>query len=245
VYENWTDVSGMLMADPRVVKDPRPIKTVTYRELRELAYMGATVLHDEAIFPVRQAGIPVNIRNTNRPDDPGTLIVRDAAGLPGAGSATPGQVTGIAGRKGFTIIAIEKALMNQELGFGRRLLTVLESNAINFEHMPSGIDTMSVVIADKQLDGKLEKVLEEIHGECKPDSVEVLPKLALIATVGRGMAHHPGTAAKLFDALATAGVNVRMIDQGSSEINIIVGVETPDFEKAVRAIYAAFVKQER
>lgn len=242
VYENWTDVSGMLMADPRVVPNPRPIEVVTYRELRELAYMGATVLHDEAIFPVRQAGIPVNIRNTNRPDDAGTLIVRDAASLPGAAAAsTPGQITGIAGKKDFTIIAIEKALMNQELGFGRRLLTVLEANGISFEHMPSGIDTMSVVIADKQLDGKLEKVLDEVRAECRPDSVEAFPKLALIATVGRGMARHPGTAAKLFDALARAGVNVRMIDQGSSEINIIVGVETPDFEKAMRAIYAAFV----
>ncbi len=242
VYENWTDVSGMLMADPRIVPNPKPIEVVTYRELRELAYMGATVLHDEAIFPVRQAGIPVNIRNTNKPDDPGTLIVRDAASVTRDGlGGTPGQITGIAGKKDFTVIAIEKALMNQELGFGRRLLTVLEANGISFEHMPSGIDTMSVVIADKQLGGKIEKVLDEIRSECKPDSIEVFPNLALIATVGRGMARHPGTAAKLFHALAGAGVNVRMIDQGSSEINIIVGVETPDFEKAMRAIYTAFV----
>lgn len=234
VYENWTDVSGMLMADPRVVRDPKPISLITYRELRELAYMGATVLHDEAIFPVRQAGIPVNIRNTNKPLDPGTYIVAQAA-------VDGGAITGIAGRKDFTVLAVEKAMMNAELGFGRRLLSVLEVNGISFEHMPSGIDTMSVVIADKQLEGKLEKVVAEITQECKPDSVEVHPNMALLATVGRGMARHPGIASRLFDALGRAKVNVRMIDQGSSEINIIVGVETVDFERAMQAIYAAFV----
>ncbi len=237
VYENWTDVSGMLMADPRVVRDPKPIHTVTYRELRELAYMGATVLHDEAIFPVRQAGIPVNIRNTNKPDDRGTMIVRDVDA-----SAPTDTITGIAGRKDFSVLAIEKAMMNSELGFGRRVLTVLEANGISFEHMPSGIDTMSVVISDKQLEGKTEKVLEEIRQECKPDTVDIYPGMALLATVGRGMAYHPGIAARLFDALGNAKVNVRMIDQGSSEINIIVGVETADFEKAMQAIYGAFVE---
>ena len=237
VYENWTDVSGMLMADPRIVRDPKPIKFVTYRELRELAYMGATVLHDEAIFPVRQAGIPVNVRNTNKPEDPGTMIVKDAD--PG----TPvGTITGIAGRKDFSVIAIEKALMNSETGFGRRLLSVLEGNGISFEHMPTGIDTMSVVVSDKQLEGKLDRVLEEIKAECRPDALEVFGEMALIATVGRGMAHIPGMAAKLFASLAAAGVNVRMIDQGSSEINIIVGVATPDFEKAIKAIYKGFVE---
>jgi aspartate kinase len=239
VYENWTDVTGMLMADPRVVPSPKPIEVITYRELRELAYMGATVLHDEAIFPVRQAGIPVNIRNTNQPEHPGTLIVRD---VPAEDEKKrTGQITGIAGRKDFTVITVEKALMNQELGFGRRLLTVLEANGISFEHMPSGIDTMSVVISDKNLAGKTDKVCEEINTECKPDTLECEGGMALVATVGRGMAYHPGIAAKLFDALARAGVNVRMIDQGSSEINIIVGVSTADFEKAMRAIYGAFV----
>ena len=236
IYENWTDVSGMLMADPRVVDNPRPIATITYRELRELAYMGATVLHDEAIFPVRESGIPVNIRNTNRPDDPGTMIVsadttQDRSGV----------ITGIAGRKDFTVIALEKALMNGQIGFGRRVLSVLESNRVSFEHLPSGIDTMSVVIESKQLEGKLEEVLDDIRTECKPDAINVYPELALIATVGRGMAYTPGVAARMFSALANAGVNIRMIDQGSSEINIIVGVESRDFETAMRAIYASFV----
>jgi aspartate kinase len=238
VYENWTDVSGILMADPRIVKNPRKIDVITYRELRELAYMGATVLHDEAIFPVRKAGIPVNIRNTNQPDDPGTMIIRwEDAPAPSAGSA----ITGIAGRKDFTVIGLEKALMNGELGFGRRLLSVLEVNGVSFEHMPSGIDTMSLVIADAQLNDKLEKLLAGIRQECQPDSLDVYPNMALVATVGRGMAHIPGMASKLFSALAKAHINVRMIDQGSSEINIIVGVETADFDNAVRAVYEAFV----
>lgn len=236
LYENWTDVSGFLMADPGIVDRPRHIEKITYRELRELAYMGATVLHEESIFPVREAGIPVKIKNTNAPDDPGTIIVRDAEP-----NVLQGAITGIAGRKDFTVIAVEKALMNTEMGFGRRLLSVLETNNISFEHLPSGIDTISVVIADSQLDGKLEKVLDEIRSLCNPDTLDVYPNMALIATVGRGMAHTPGIAARLFAALAHAEVNVRMIDQGSSEINIIVGVETGDFATAVRAIYGEFV----
>lgn len=239
VYENWTDVSGLLMADPRIVENPRPIDVVTYRELRELAYMGANVLHDEAIFPVRHAGIPVNIRNTNDPAHPGTMIVRMDQLTNGK---SRGTITGIAGRKDFTVINVEKSLMNAELGYGRRFLSVLEANGVSFEHMPSSIDTMSVVIASSQLEDKLEKLVEEIRNECKPDSIDVYPNMALIATVGRGMAHTPGMAAKLFAALAKANVNIRMIDQGSSELNIIVGVEAADFEKAVRAIYAGFVK---
>ncbi|MGE5530208.1 MAG: aspartate kinase [Patescibacteria group bacterium] len=235
IYENWTDVPGFLMADPAVVRDPRPIEVITYRELRELAYMGALVLHEEAIFPVREAGIPIHLRNTNDPGTAGTMIVREAP--PNA----HGAITGIAGRRDFSVIALEKALMNTELGFGRKLLAVLEKYGISFEHMPSGIDTISVVIADSQLDGKLPAVLEEIRRACRPDALEVYPNMALIATVGRGMARTPGIAAKLFAALAGAGINVRMIDQGSSEINIIVGVETEDFERAVRAIYGAFV----
>jgi len=237
LYENWTDVSGLLMANPTIVPNPKPIDTVTYRELRELAYMGAHVLHDEAIFPVREAGIPVRIKNTNKPEDPGTLIVRDAKPI-----THTGTITGIAGRKDFTVIVIEKALMNTEIGFGRRLLSVLEVNGISFEHMPSGIDTISLVIADSQLENKLEKVIEEIMAECRPNSIDVYPNMALIATVGRGMAYTPGIAAKLFSALGNRRINIRMIDQGSSEINIITGVETSDFDEAVRAIYSAFVK---
>jgi aspartate kinase len=237
VYENWTDVSGLLMADPRIVGDARTIDVVTYSELRELAYMGATVLHDEAVFPVRQVGIPVNIRNTNRPEDPGTLIVKDASPV-----THKGMITGIAGKKDFTVVAIEKALMNQELGFARRLLSVLEVNGVSFEHMPSGIDTLSVVIADRELNSKVDKIVSEIHTECQPDSINVYRGMALIATVGRGMAYTPGIAARLFEALGGAQINIRMIDQGSSEINIIIGVGNDDFEKAVTAIYKAFVK---
>jgi aspartate kinase len=239
VYENWTDVSGLLMADPRIVPNPKPISTITYRELRELAYMGATVLHDEAIFPVRESGIPVNIRNTNDPDDPGTMILRGNGASAGL-DYTP-QITGVAGRRGFSIIAIEKTLMNTEVGFARRLLSVLESNAISFEHMPSGIDTVSIVVSTRALEGKLEKVLGEIKVACRPDSVEVHEGIALIATVGRGMMRIPGMAARVMSALAQASVNIRMIDQGSGELNIIVGVKDEDFEPAVRAIYAAFV----
>jgi aspartate kinase len=209
---------------------------ITYRELRELAYMGANVLHDEAIFPVKEAGIPVNIKNTNRPEDPGTLIVRDAEPI-----VHRGTITGIAGKKDFTIVVIEKALMNSELGFGRKLLSILEDNDISFEHMPSGIDTISVVIADSFLENKIDRLKSEIQAVCEPDSIEVYPHMALIATVGRGMAYTPGIAARLFGALGKNNVNIRMIDQGSSEINIIVGVETRDFEKAVRAIYDTFV----
>lgn len=237
LYENWTDVSGFLMADPRIVKNPKSIERITYRELRELAYMGASVLHEETIFPVREAGIPVNIKNTNAPEDPGTLIVTDKAA-----QQTLGGITGIAGKKDFTVLTIEKALMNMERGFGRNVLSILERNGISFEHMPSGIDTISLVIADTQLDHKLDKVIDEIKRECQPDTIEVSPNMALIATVGLGMAYTPGVAAKLFTALAESNVNVRMIDQGSSEINIIVGVENDQFEKAVCAIYEAFVK---
>jgi aspartate kinase len=223
------------MADPRIVENPATIEELSYRELRELAYMGATVLHDEAIFPVRQAGIPVNIRNTNEPDHSGTMIVSEASPI-----SRMGAITGIAGRKDFTVIAIEKALMNAERGYGRRLLEVLEVHGVSFEHMPSGIDTISVVIADSQLKGKLKKVIEDIRIVCKPDAVEVFPNMAVIATVGRGMAHTPGMAARLFSALAEARINIRMIDQGSSELNIIVGVEADDFDNAVRAIYKSF-----
>lgn len=239
LYENWTDVSGFLMADPRVVKQPKPIREITYRELRELAYMGASVLHEEAIFPVREAKIPIHIKNTNDPDAPGTLIVSDNGNL-----RTPGSITGIAGLKGFTIIAIEKTLMHSELGFGRKLLSVIEDYGISFEHMPSGIDTISLVIADSQLNNKLDQVLTDIERVCQPDSIEVFHDIALIATVGLGMAYTPGIAAKLFTALAQGGINVRMIDQGSSEINIIVGVENKDFEEAMRRIYYAFVPPE-
>ncbi len=234
VYENWTDVPGFLVADPRIVEDPNVIKRITYRELRELSYMGATVLHEDAIFPVFKANIPINIRNTNDPECPGTLIV------PNMVDDDTDTITGIAGRKGFTVISVEKAKMNAELGFGRRVLTALEKNGIRFEHMPSGIDTLGIVLANSELNGKQSDLIDDIYASCQPDSLEVFTGVALIATVGRGMIRHIGVAAKLFSALAEGGINIRMIDQGSSEINIIVGVEEKDFERAIRAVYRAF-----
>ncbi len=240
VYENWTDVHGLLITDPRIVPDAFTIEAVTYRELRELSYSGARVLHEEAVFPVRAAGIPVNIRNTNDPDHPGTLIV--AGDHPRAKLSY--QITGIAGRKDFTIIQVEKAMMNSEIGFGKRVLEVLANQNISFEHMPSGIDTLSVVIEDTAIEESLDEVVEAIRSAVKPDRIDIDNNLALIATVGRGMAKLPGTSAKLFAALGEAGVNIRMIDQGSSEMNIIVGTDVQDFEKAVQAIYRAFVSED-
>lgn len=239
VYENWTDVHGLLITDPRIVPGAFTIETVTYRELRELSYSGASVLHDEAVFPVRQANIPVNIRNTNDPQHPGTLIVSNDH--PSAKQSY--QITGIAGRKDFTIIQIEKAMMNTEIGFGKRVLGVLADFGVSFEHIPSGIDTLSVVIEDTALEGKLDDIVAAIHTAVKPDNIDIDNNLALIATVGRGMAKQTGTSAKLFGALGAANVNVRMIDQGSSEMNIIVGTDVEDFEKAVQAIYAAFISE--
>lgn len=239
LYENWTDVSGFLKADPRIVNNPQKIDTITYRELRELSYMGATVLHEDSIFPVLADAIPICVKNTNDPDDPGTKIVPtlDSEGDP----ASDKSITGIAGKKNFTVITIEKNGMNTEIGFGRRVLSCLEKFGIPFEHIPSGIDSLCVVIADCRIDGCSTQLIDEIHRVCNPDSVEVSSNMALIATVGRGMIRRVGISARLFTALAKSGVNVRMIDQGSSEMNIIVGVENDDFEKAVRAIYDALV----
>ncbi|KPU43830.1 aspartokinase 3 [Oxobacter pfennigii] len=237
LYENWTDVSGFLMADPRIVDEPKIIEKITYKELRELAYMGATVLHEDSVFPVRQAKIPINIRNTNSPADAGTLIVSEIEK-----GDNKGAITGVAGKKNFTVITIEKNLMNSEIGFGRKLLEIFEKYNVSFEHMPSGIDTLCVIAADGQLNGNLKCILDEINCVCKPDNVYVQRDLALIATVGRGMASVRGTAAKLCTALAEDDINIRMIDQGSSEMNIIIGVESCDFEKSIRAIYNKFVK---
>lgn len=235
LYENWTDVSGFLMADPRIVKNPMQIRKITYRELRELSYMGASVLHEESIFPVRNAGIPINIKNTNIPTDPGTLIVKDME------PDFENPIKGIAGKKDFTVISIEKAMMNSELGFCRKVLSILEQNCISFENMPAGIDTVCVVISDCQLKNKTEILVEEIKRTCTPDSIVVHPNMALIATVGNGMSSNKGVAAKVFNSLSESNINIRMIDQGSSEINILIGIENDDFEKAINSIYNAFV----
>ncbi len=235
LYENWTDVSGFLVADPRVVKDPEVINIITYKELRELSYMGATVLHEDAIFPVRRSGIPINIRNTNKPDDPGTLIVENTC------KASDYTITGIAGKKGFVSVNIEKDMMNSEIGFGRRALEAFELSGINFEHVPSGIDTLSVIVHQPEFEGKEQQVLAALHRLTDPDSIDIDSDIALIAVVGRSMRANRGVAARIFAVLAHNNVNIKMIDQGSSELNIIIGVSNNDFETAIRAIYDIFV----
>lgn len=234
LYENWTDVSGFLMADPRIVQKPLPIEVLTYRELRELSYMGATVLHEDAVFPVRKAGIPTQIRNTNDPDAPGTTIVE--------GTSQPPQrvFTGFAGIRGLCILSIEKSMMNAELGFGRRVLSALEENGVSFEHLPTGIDTICVVCHERDFLPNRQRIIDRIQETCSPDAIELSTSQALIACVGRGMQGAPGSAARALTALAEAGINTRMIDMGSSELNLIIGVDEKDFETGIRAIYAAF-----
>ena len=235
VYENWTDVSGFLIADPRIIKNPEVIDTITYRELRELSYMGASVLHEDAIFPVRREGIPINIRNTNKPEDGGTWIVESTC------QKAKYVITGIAGKQGFCSVNIEKAMMNSEIGFGRKVLQAFEDSGISFEHVPSGIDTMTVFVHQDEFMDKEQKVVSAIHRLASPDSVDIEADLALIAVVGRGMKSTRGTAGRIFSALAHANVNVKMIDQGSSELNIIIGVANDDFKEAIKAIYDIFV----
>lgn len=239
VYENWTDVDGFLTADPRIVDNPTTITCLSYKELRELSYMGAEVMHPESIFPVHSVGLPINIKNTFNPSHPGTMIVKTAEQDDGNS-----VITGVSGQKGFTIINIEKDMMNNEIGFARRVLSILEYEGISFEHVPSGIDTMSLVIRDEYLGGKMQKILQKIKESVNADNVEIHSGLSLVAIVGHNMASRLGTAATAFKALADAHINVRMIDQGSSELNIIVGVDTCDYEKAINAIYYAFVKEQ-
>lgn len=235
MYENWTDVSGFMIADPRIINNPKSIEAITYKELRELSYMGATVLHEDAIFPIRKEGIPINIRNTNAPDDKGTLIVEATCRHPKY------TITGIAGKQGFASITIEKAMMNSEVGFCRKVLQVFEDNGISIEHMPSGIDTMTVFVHQSEFEEKEQAVLAGIHQAVQPDSLELESDLALIAIVGRGMRAKRGTSGRVFSALSHAHVNVKMIDQGSSELNIVVGVRNHDFENAICALYDIFV----
>ncbi|MGX8680890.1 MAG: aspartate kinase, partial [bacterium] len=238
MYENWTDVSGFLIADPSIVKYPQVIETITYTELRELSYMGASVLHENSIFPVRKAGIPINIKNTNRPNDPGTLIVESTCHKP------KHIITGIAGKKGFATVTIEKDMMNSEIGFCRRVLQVFEDHGLSFEHMPSGVDTMTVVINTSEFIHHEQDVLAGIHRAVDPDKIELESDMALIAVVGRGMKASRGVAARVFTALANRQINIKMIDQGSSELNIIIGVRNIYFEDAIRAIYDAFIEEE-
>ena len=239
LYENWTDVSGLLMVDPRIIENPCKVTEITYRELRELSYMGATVLHEDAIFPVRIANIPINIRNTNAPADSGTMIVSKAVT-----DSTEYTITGVAGMKGFTAIYIEKDMMNSEVGFTRRVLETLEEHNICFEHLPSGIDTMSIVLRSSDIKDFKGNITADIVKRVNPDSITLFENLALIAVVGRGMISNAGTASKIFKALADANINIRMIDQGSSELNIIIGVEEKDYKNAIKAIYNKFVNGE-
>lgn len=235
VYENWTDVSGCLVADPRIVENAQPIRVITYRELRELSYMGASVLHEDAIFPVRKAGIPINIKNTNAPEEPGTMIVESTC------QKADYTITGIAGKRGFVAVNIDKDMMNSEVGFCRKALEAFEENGISIEHMPSGIDTMTVFVHQEEFEGKEQQVISSIRRLVNPDIIDLEADLALIAVVGRGMKSTRGTAGRIFSALAHANINVKMIDQGSSELNIIIGVSNNDFDNAIKAIYDIFV----
>ncbi|MBS4900133.1 MAG: aspartate kinase [Clostridiales bacterium] len=236
VYENWTDVSGFMAADPRIVKDAESIDIITYKELRELSYMGASVLHESAIFPVRKEGIPVNIKNTNAPEDEGTMIVESTCHVPAH------TITGIAGKKGFAAVNIDKDMMNSEIGFGRKVLEVFENNGLSFEHMPSGIDTMTIFVDMKEFITKEQAVIAQLHQAVNPDVIDLEANLALIAIVGRGMKNSTGLACRVFKALADEKINIKMIDQGSSELNIIVGVKNKDFENAIEALYSAFFR---
>ena len=236
MYENWTDVSGFMAADPRIVKDAESIDIITYKELRELSYMGASVLHESAIFPVRKEGIPVNIKNTNAPEDEGTMIVESTCHVPAH------TITGIAGKKGFAAVNIDKDMMNSEIGFGRKVLEVFENNGLSFEHMPSGIDTMTIFVDMKEFITKEQAVIAQLHQAVNPDVIDLEANLALIAIVGRGMKNSTGLACRVFKALADEKINIKMIDQGSSELNIIVGVKNKDFENAIEALYSAFFR---
>ena len=236
LYENWTDVPGFLMVDPNIVENPKPIREITYEELRGLSYMGAPVLHEEAIFPVRKKGIPIQIRNTNKIEDEGSLIVHSRLS-----KTNLGKITGIAGKKGFTVLSIEKTLMTAEKGFLRKLVSVFESNDIYIEHMPSSIDSISVIVAEDEIKGKIDKIMEEIRIYCKPDRITPYTNMALLAVVGSGMIRTKGISARIFTALYESDINIRMISQGSSELSIIIGVENDDYEKSVKAIYKAFI----
>ena len=239
VYENWTDVSGFLMADPKIVPDPEPIERITYSELRELSYIGAQVLHEGTIFPVREKNIPLNIRNTNQPDHPGTMIRESFEEV-----EMPGDrfITGIAGKKDFSVITVTKNGMSSELGILRQMLEVLEKYQVNVEYLPSGIDSVSLVVASDKAQPCLYQMMGDLQKAVKPDSIHVTDNMAIVAAVGRKMAFKPGISGKIFATLGENGINIRMITQGPEELNIIVGVDNKDFASAIRVLYNSFVK---
>ncbi|SHO43065.1 aspartate kinase [Desulfopila aestuarii] len=238
-YENWTDTSGILMADPRIIDNPRPIDEISFREIREMAYMGASVFHDEAILPVREASIPIRIKNTNSPEDPGTLITATLSDK----TISSTEIAGIAGKKGFSMISLEKSLMNREVGFVYRLLGILSEQGVSFEQCPSSIDSVSVIFEDEKLRGLDDVLIDQICRQLQPDNVAVEKNIALVAVVGEGMVRTVGIAGKIFGALGKAGINVRVINQGASEMNIIIGVSDDDYEATVRVLYEVFVGQ--
>ena len=238
VYENWTDVSGILMADPRIVEDPQPIPEVTYDELRELSYSGAQVLHEDAIFPVREKNIPLNIRNTNAPDDPGTMIMERFDG-----DHDPHRfITGITGKKDFTIISLSKRGMSNQVGVLHKVLDVLVRHNISVDYVPNGIDNVSIVLPTEAIAPSLYTILGEIQKEVEPDSLDVHDQIAVVAAVGRKMAYRPGISGQIFAALGQAGINIRMINQGPDELNIIFGVDNRDFAAAIKVLYNSFIK---
>ncbi len=239
VYENWTDVSGFLAADPHIVENPRTIHRITFDEMRELSYMGASVLQEEAIFPVREVGIPIQIKNTNDPSRQGTIIRETAE----EGSMEH-LITGIAGKKDFLAVHVSKAHMSNEVGIVRRALAVFERYGVSVEHIPTGVDSFGIVVNGSDVVDKIYNIVNDLQQELKPDSVTVIDKLALISVVGRNMSRRPGTSGRVFGALGEAGINIRMITQSSQEISIIMGVNNEDFDRAINVIYQAFVANE-
>ncbi len=238
VYENWTDVSGILMADPRIVDDPQAIPEVTYDELRELSYSGAQVLHEGSIFPVREKNIPLNIRNTNAPNDPGTMI-KERFDAP---ANCDRFITGITGKMDFTIISLSKRGISNQVGLLRRVLSVLEQHQLSVDYVPSGIDNISLVLPTEAIAPHLYTVLGELQQQIEPDTLDVHDQIAIVAAVGRNMATQPGVSGKIFAALGQANINIRMINQGPDELNIILGVANRDFHNAIRVLYDSFVK---
>ena len=238
VYENWTDVSGILMADPRIVDDPKPIAEITYDELRELAFAGANVLHEGAIFPVREKNIPLNIRNTNEPAAPGTMI----KGHFETESDPNRIITGITGKKDYSIITVFKRGLTSQVGILRRILTVFEKHGISVDFVPNGIDNVSFVIPSATLAPHLYTLLADIQKDIVPDDITVHDQIAIVTAVGHRMAFRPGVSGKIFAALGQSGINIRMINQGPDELNIIFGVDNKDYTNAIRVLYDSFVK---
>lgn len=232
LYENWTDVDGIMSADPRVIDHPKKIDVISYRELRELSYMGASVLHEDAVLPVRKVGIPIQLRNTMNPEASGTMIVsRTPAGT------VKHAVTGIAGKKGFSNLQIESLLMNSQIGYGAKVLKILADNGVSYEHTPTSIDMINVIAETSYLEKTRNKIIMEIDRELHPDRIFIEDGIALTAVVGEGISGNVGVAARVLQCIADAGISIRMVDAGFSELNILIGVSESDYEKTLQALY--------